>query len=465
MRLSVGAFVDFMVIFEFCIRHKTIGYQYGYGSKYSINEEQGNLYVKTVFRKYTFLLALLIILALLATQIKWIVYSISFQDKVFEKSVELALGETMTNLTADKPLCKVVKSCVDCDSVRLKTQLASAGVWQKIHDAIQNELKSYDIDLDFEMYILENDSEELKLIEAEYDKGLYYSRCMGGILGQTGYQLVVEFPSRTRFFFATAGTMFVGSVILIFLLIVSLLYLLRIYNREIRIAKHTKELLNNVSHEFKTPLSSIALASNMIRKKRYGEDEQKLTSYAELISKENRKLQNLVESLLRLEAVERNEFDYSKEETSIEDVVKEAASTCEMLLNEKYGRITYDFETDKTPVFIDRMHFVNVFVNLFSNAIKYSKRNPDIAISTRVENDMLAIFVKDNGIGIPDKFQKYIFDKYYRVPTGDVHNAKGFGIGLAYVKQIVEAHNGTISVESISDEGTSFKIELPLEKS
>lgn len=421
--------------------------------------------MKTVFRKYTFLLALLIILALLATQIKWIVYSIRFQDKVFEKSVELALSETMTTLTADKPLCNKVKACLDCDTVRLKTQLTTSGVWKKIHDAIEDELKSYDIDLEYEMYILENDSEELKKLESEYDKGLYYSRCMGGILGQTGYQLVVEFPSRTRFFFATAGYMFVGSVILIFLLIVSLLYLLRIYNREIRIARHTKELLNNVSHEFKTPLSSIALASNMIRKKRYGDDDTKLTSYAELITKENRKLQNLVESLLRLEAVERNEFDYNKERTSIEDVVKEAASTCEMLINEQFGRITYDFESGDNQVFIDRMHFVNVFVNLLSNAIKYSKRAPDIAVKTRLENENLVIWVKDNGIGIPHKFQKYIFDKYYRVPTGDVHNAKGFGIGLAYVKQIVEAHNGTIAVESTNDEGTVFKIQLPLEKS
>nr|WP_319270106.1 HAMP domain-containing sensor histidine kinase [uncultured Draconibacterium sp.] len=421
--------------------------------------------MKTVFRKYAFLLALLIILALLATQIKWIVYSIRFQDKVFEKSVELALTETMTNLTADKPLCNKVKACVECDSIRLKAQLTSTGVWQEIHDAIKSELKSYDIDLEFEMYVLENGSEELRKLEAEFDKGLFYSRCMGGILGQTGYQLVVEFPSRTRFFFATAGYMFVGSVVLILLLIISLFYLLRIYNREIRIAKHTKELLNNVSHEFKTPLSSIALASNMIRKKRYGTDDEKLGNYAELISKENRKLQNLVESLLRLEAVERNEFDYNKENTSIEDVIKEATSTCEMLLEEKYGRIRYDFKTEGEQVYIDRLHFVNVFVNLLSNAIKYSQRAPNIDIVTRIENDNLVISVKDNGIGIPVKFQKYIFDKYYRVPTGDVHNAKGFGIGLAYVKQIVEAHNGTIAVKSIVGEGTVFELELPKIKS
>lgn len=419
--------------------------------------------MKTVLRKYTFLLAMLIILALLATQIKWIIYSIRFQDKVFEKSVELALNETMSTLTADKPFCKKVKDCLECDTLRIETQLATSGVWQKIHDAIADELKSYDIDLDYEMYILENESEELKTLESD-EKGLYYSRCMGGLIGYSGYQLVVEFPSRTRFFFATAGYMFVGSVVLILLLILSLFYLLRIYNRELRIAKHTKELLNNVSHEFKTPLSSIALASNMIRKKRYGTDYEKLGNYAELISKENRKLQNLVESLLRLEAVERNEFDYNRENTTIEDLIKEGASTCEMLLEEKFGQIKYDFQSEGAQVFVDKLHFVNVFVNLLSNAIKYSKRNPNIDIATRIENENLVILVKDNGIGIPAKFQKYIFDKYYRVPTGDVHDAKGFGIGLAYVKQIVEAHSGTISVESTSSEGTVFRIELPVIK-
>lgn len=418
--------------------------------------------MKKVLRKYTLLLALLIIVGLLATQIKWIVYSIRFQDKVFEKSVELALGETMSRLTADKPLCSMVKACVGCDSVHLQKKLSSAGVWQEIHDAIDDELKSYNIDLDFEMYILENSSDEFKKLKAEFDDGLFYSRCMGGILGQTGYQLVVEFPSRSRFFFATAGYMFLGSVVLILLLIISLFYLLSMYNRELRIAKHTKELLNNVSHEFKTPLSSIALASNMIRKKRYG-DDAKLTSYAELISKENSKLQNLVESLLRLEAVERNEFDYSKEETAIEDVIKEAASTCEILLSEKSGHINYDFAAEESTVYIDRLHFVNVFVNLLSNAIKYTKQAPVITIKTAIENANLIISVKDNGIGIPVKFQKYIFDKYYRVPTGNVHDAKGFGIGLAYVKQIVEAHNGTITVESTSGDGTVFSIHLPIQ--
>lgn len=411
--------------------------------------------MKQFFRKYFIGITLVIVFALLATQVRWIVYSIKFQEKVFEKSVTLALNQTMSNLTADKPLCKMMKTCVACDTVKLEDQLTTSGVWEKIHEAIDAELQSYDINLDYEMLILANNSEELSKIDGDIEKGMNFSRCLGGVLGQVGYQLVVKFPSRTKFLLEKAGLMFVASVLLILLLIVSILYLLRLYKQELLIAEHTKELLNNVSHEFKTPLSSIALASNMIKKKRYA-NEERLENYADLISKENKKLQHLVESLLRLEAVERNAFEFSKEEQNIESIINDAVSTFEMLLGDVNGKIDCVFDAKNTGVYADKMHFINVFVNLISNAIKYSKNSPDIKISTQNHNDTIEIRIADKGIGIPLKYQKHIFDKYYRVPTGDVHNVKGFGIGLAYVKSVVESHDGSIEVLSEVDKGTTF---------
>ncbi|MCK5731375.1 MAG: HAMP domain-containing histidine kinase, partial [Draconibacterium sp.] len=280
---------------------------------------------------------------------------------------------------------------------------------------------------------------------------------------QSGYELVVLFPSRTKFFLEKTGLMFLSSVLLIFLLIVSISYLLRLYRRELRIAEHTKELLNNVSHEFKTPLSSIALASNMIRKRRYS-DDKKLENYADLIFKENKKLQHLVESLLHLAAIERNEFDYTKGKLNINEIIDDAISTVEMILFEKGGKIDVKFDASNSEIIADKLHFANVIVNLLSNAIKYSNESPKIKITTKIIEGRLLIEVEDNGIGIALKYQKYIFDKYYRVPTGDVHNIKGFGIGLAYVKKVVEAHDGNIELESELNKGTIMKIWLPLFK-
>lgn len=417
--------------------------------------------MKITIRKYILGFTLLVIFALLTTQVRWIVYSINFQKKVFQKSITLALTQTISNLTENKKFCSMIQQCVACDTIQLETQLTSAGVWQNIHEAIDEELLSYEIDLEYDLFILESGSQSLKDIEKEIQKGKYYSQCLHEIIGKTGYELVVRFPSRTKFFLEKTGLMFLASLILIFLLIVSILYLLKLYRQELRIAEHTKELLNNVSHEFKTPLSSIALASNMIRKKRYSNSE-KLDNYADLIFKENKKLQHLVESLLHLAAIERNEFDYVKEKVIVDEILNDAISSVEIILIEKGGKIESKLNAANAKVLVDKLHFSNAIVNLLSNAIKYSKEDLFIELTTQLTKDGIIIEVKDNGIGIPAKYQKYIFEKYYRVPTGDIHNIKGFGIGLAYVKKVIEAHDGRVEVESVVNKGSIFRVLLPL---
>ena len=412
-------------------------------------------------KKYVLAFTLAIIVALLLIQVRWIIHSIKFQEKVFEKSVTLALNQTIANITENKGICLMMQQCIARDTVKLNIQLTSAGIWEKIHDAIDEELKSYDINLEYEMFIIEPGSDSLKINGKEIQKGKYYSQGLQNVIQQAGYELVVRFPSRTKFFLEKTGLMFISSVILILLLIVSISYLLKLYQQELRIAEHTKELLNNVSHEFKTPLTSIALASNMIRKERYS-DKNKLNNYADLIFKENKKLQHLVESLLHLAAIERNEFDYVKEKLNLHDIINDGVSTVEMMLLEKGGTIEIKPEASNSEIIGDKLHITNVLVNLLSNAIKYSKESPHIEISTKILDEKIFVEVKDNGIGIPLKYQKFIFQNYYRVPTGDVHNSKGFGIGLAYVKKVVEAHQGNVTVESNLDKGSTFTINLPL---
>ncbi len=413
-------------------------------------------------RKNIVIFTILLILGLLFIQVRWIVYSIKFQDTAFKKSISLALNQTIDKLKANKKVCMVMQECVSCDTLKLDNQLLSSGVWKMIHDAIDEELEAYNINLEYDLFIVEEgkDSMQKSVKDKTIKKGLYYSHCIQDIVLKTGYRLVVIFPGRTKFFLESVGFMFLASVILILLIIASFIYLLRLYQVELRLVEHTKDLINNVSHEFKTPLSSISLASGMIRKKRYS-SEEKLQEYATLIFKENKKLQRQVESLLHLAAIERNEFEYNKEDLGVNLIVEEAYNTAEMLLIEKEGKLKLDLDENDTHIFVDKLHLSNAVVNLITNAIKYSKGKPDIEVNAFAENKTVHIIVEDKGIGIPTKYQKYIFNKYYRVPTGNVHNIKGFGIGLSYVRKVVKAHKGEVKVDSVPGEGSKFTILLP----
>lgn len=416
--------------------------------------------MKLPIRKYIVILTLFLILVLLFIQVRWIIYSIQFQEKAFQKSVELALDKTITELYNNEQVSTMMQKCLNCESGKYKIQLDKNGIWERIRKAIDKELKLFEIDLEYDVHIIESEADRKKII-GDIKKGRYYSQCLGKVIKQTGYELVVLFPSRTKYFLMNSGLMFLSSILLIVLLMVSIGYLLILYKRELHLAQRTRDLIDNISHEFKTPLSSISLAANMIRKKRYS-NEDKLKQYAEMIFKENKKLHRQVESLLHLAAIERNEFDYNKEEIDIHTVIEDAIETVEMFLAEKEGSIKLNFEASQPVVFADKMHLSNVFVNLLSNAIKYSKEKPEIIISTSSEEKKIAVRVKDKGIGISSKYVKFIFEKYYRVPTGNIHNIKGFGIGLSYVKRVVEAHSGKVETESVDGEGSTFKVELPI---
>ncbi|NOY96541.1 MAG: HAMP domain-containing histidine kinase [Chlorobi bacterium] len=421
--------------------------------------------MKYWLRKYVVVFTLILVLGLLFIQVRWIIYSINFQEKVFHNSINLALNQTIANLTKNKKMCNIMKQNVGCDTT-LNQQMLASGIWDQLHESIDNELRSYDIGLEYDLYIITNEKDTILKgsLDKVIKKGVCYTQSLRQVIQEAGYDLVVSFPSRTRFFFDRVGLMFLSSVVLILMIIGSIFYLLKLYKEELILAEHTKELINNVSHEFKTPISSISLASNMIRKERYDTSE-KLQEYATLIFKENKKLQRQVESLLHLAAIERNEFEYEKEKIDINIIIEDAISTIEMLLFEKGGTLKTSFKATVNEVFVDKLHLTNTIVNLLSNAIKYSGGEPDILVSTADAGDNISISIADKGIGIQSRYLKYIFDKYYRVPTGDIHNIKGFGIGLSYVKKVIYAHKGEVKVESIPGEGSIFTILLPIQRS
>jgi two-component system, OmpR family, phosphate regulon sensor histidine kinase PhoR len=417
--------------------------------------------MKKSIRKYIVWLTLIMLAILLFFQVKWIVYSVKFQEKVFKNSVDLALNKTIANLNNDKMVCDAMRECIGCDTTRLDSRLLSKGIWEQIHSSINAELALYNINLDYDLFITKDKKDTLRSgpINLVVKQGTCYTQSLRELLQTSGYELVVSFPSRTRFFLNEAGVMLLSSIILILLIIFFFIQMVTLYRNELHLSENIRELINNVTHEFKTPISSIALASNLIRKGK--PDGAKMQEYGDLIYSENQKLQHQVDSLLDLVAIEREEFEYHLKPESLNELVKDALNSVKLLVEEKNGKVDSTFIKSGDTILADRTHLINAIANLLTNAVKYSVEPPEISVRTFFLENRLILEISDKGIGIPVKYQKYIFDQYYRVPTGDIHNIKGFGIGLSYVKSVVTAHHGKVTVSSEPGKGSTFTLILP----
>lgn len=419
--------------------------------------------MKKSYQKIFFWLTMVMLLILLVVQVKWIVYSFRFQEKVFRNSVDLALDKTIANLNSDQMVCDAMRECMRCDTLHSGSKVMNPGIWDQIHTSIDSELTAYGIDLDYDLFITRNNHDTLRNgpVNIFIRQGTCYTQSLREVLQTSGYQLVVSFPDRSRFFMSQAGLMLFSSVILILLIIFSIIKMAGWYRNELRLSENIKELINNVTHEFKTPITSIALAANLIRKGRAAGQPAKIQEYGELIFKENQKLEKQVESLLDLAAIERDDFDYHFEPEHLRDIIAEAFDAVKLLSEEKNGTITCDLTEEDDLIQADKLHLTNAISNILVNALKYSSGPPVVRIRSARSGHNINLEISDQGIGIPLKYQKYIFDKYYRVPTGDVHDIKGFGIGLSYVKNVVAAHKGKISVSSEPGNGSRFSLLLP----
>lgn len=254
----------------------------------------------------------------------------------------------------------------------------------------------------------------------------------------------------------------------IFMFIIALVVLffyafaLNVIVKQKRLSEIKNDFINNMTHELKTPISTIALSSDMLMKGDFSDDPERLKKYASIIYKENKRLENQVERVLNVAKMDKDTLQLKKENFNMHELLEEAKENFEFNQHENGGIIHLQLEATKYELFVDPVHISNVVFNLLDNAIKYCEQVPEISILTKNEKNGFILQLTDNGIGIKKENQKLIFDKFYRVPTGNLHNVKGFGLGLFYVKLIVEQHGGNIQVKSTYGKGTTFTIWLPL---
>ena len=273
------------------------------------------------------------------------------------------------------------------------------------------------------------------------------------------HYILLHFPDRGRYILSQMNLWIIGSIVLMLVLIGLAISLFYFYKQKFLI-EIQKDFVNNFTHEFKTPLAVMKIASEVLGQPGIVHQPERMEKYTAIITHETEHLQCQVERLLKMAVSEQNVLRVEMESIPVKDLIDQAISKLQPLVEARGAKIEIKIEMDEVAVTADKTHLELAIVNLIENGIKYSG-TPLIIIEAGKCGADNFISVKDNGVGIDKKFFKSIFKKFYRVPTGDVHNVKGFGLGLNFVKKIVDAHNGKIVVNSVPGIGTEFKIILP----
>ncbi len=277
-------------------------------------------------------------------------------------------------------------------------------------------------------------------------------------------KLLIYFPNEQQVVIRQIWKLLSISIVLFLIIIVAFYVTIQTVFKQKKLSEMKNDLINNMTHEFKTPISTIALACEALRDRDIQKSEDMYNSYISVISEENKRLGSMAEQILQQAVFAKGKMKLSKETIDMHMIIEDAVSRKQLEVQSKSGKITVQKNAEESMVFGDKTHLTNVIINLLDNAIKYTLDPPEIVINTINKGDNLLVRVSDNGIGISKSNQKRIFEKLYRVHTGNVHDFKGFGLGLNYVKVIVELHKGSINVDSEPGKGSTFTVVLPLEK-
>jgi len=292
----------------------------------------------------------------------------------------------------------------------------------------------------------------------------YSTALFKGDIGAAPGKLTIYFPNKKAIIADNMGYLLLPMLALLFLLVGCFAYTLIIIFRQKKVSEMKTDFINNMTHEFKTPVATIMIASESLKDPDINADHKRVQKLANIIYDENVRLGNHIERVLDLARLEKETLKLDQVEVCINDLVSAVTDSMQLRMQNIGGKFSIDLAATKDVVVGDELHFSNVFYNLLDNAIKYSKGDLHVNINSKNVGDTIVVTIADNGIGMSRDHLQKIFDQFYRIPTGNVHNVKGFGLGLSYVQDILRRLNGKITVKSEKDKGTTFEVILPIKK-
>ena len=407
----------------------------------------------------------LALLGILFTQTYWVKESYNLNEEQYANSVRIALkgvANQMLNYENNRIKKIMVNNSGDKDIPVPVVENINPGL---LDFKISEEFNCMQIGKNYAYAIINLETGKVLMGKYEgYTRELFNSAHQ---IPMTGFQdsdhisLAAYFPHQRNMLLMRMINWLILSMIFALLLGLSLYFTLYSIFRQKKLSEMKSDFINNLTHEFKTPLATISLAAEMLTKDNINKDPCKTGRYAKIILAENTRLRSQVEQILNISPMERGELKLKLRDIDIHELIIKTASSFKMIIRNRNGSLKKELKAVNPILKVDKTHITNVISNLLDNANKYSPESPEVVISTKNTSDGIIISVTDKGIGISRENQKNIFKNFYRVPTGNIYNVQGFGIGLYYVKNVVEAHGGSINLWSEPLKGSRFDVYLP----
>ncbi|RDC65384.1 Histidine kinase [Adhaeribacter pallidiroseus] len=402
---------------------------------------------------------------LLTVQLLWLNKAFKSEEKEFNLSVQVALSNAVQQLLGKAQGAAPSKPIRQIASSSFLAEVNAPVRAQELDTLLKYEFARRHITIPYEYGILK--AEDDTLVFGNYvpatikEKKLHPDQAVLTPNVPAGhYNFVVVFPSKTTYIFSEMQ-LWVFSTVALLVVVVFFGYTLYSILQEKRLTELKADFINNMTHELQTPITNIAIASEILKNADTPLPLAKTKRYHDIIFQENERLKEQVERVLQIAELEKKKMALTKTKTNVHQLLEESLRRLSLRLQKRAGQVTCHLQATQAVIQADNLHLTNALFNLLDNAEKYSPQVPEIKISTRNYHQGILISIADKGSGIRQEVQSRIFDTFYRVPTGNIHNVRGFGLGLSYVKTVIQAHQGTIQIKSQENQGSCFELYLP----